>query len=98
VEKEPEHPPHHAGTHIHVLVAGFRLLVHLVANVVDQSGLVELRRFQTMDIHAWLPGPPSNKMQQLVSIRTQGQALHSAHALHIQKSVGPVDLPAVLIR
>jgi hypothetical protein len=97
MELELEQTPQQAGTVIHILRRRLGLLVHLIANVIDERGFGELLRLQAHHIHAGLLRPPTYEMQQSDAVESQGQQLQSPHALHIEEAVDPFSLAALFI-
>ena len=84
---------HHAQTMIHSLRRGPRLLLELVTDIVEQSGLGDLREGERQRPLA----PPAGEVQQVISIRTQGAQRELANTLRIEEGVGPSDLLSLLI-
>src|SRR5215831_18431852 len=84
---------HNAQAMIHGLGCGFGFLVELMADVVEQSGLGDLRQRMRQRPFA----PPTSEVQQVISVSAQGAQRQLANALTIEEGIGPSDLLAMLI-
>src|SRR5215472_5261884 len=84
---------HNAQAMIHSLGRGFGFLVELMADVVEQSGLGDLRQRMWQRLFA----PPTGEVQQVISISAQGAQRQLANALTIEEGIGPIDLLAMLV-
>ena len=70
-----------------------RLLVELIADVVEQGGFLDFRQRQ------WQRplGPPASEVQQVESVGAQGTERELPNALRIEEGVGPGDLLAAFV-
>ncbi len=78
---------------IHGCRGGRRLLIELIADIVEQGSFVDFRQSQ------WEQplGTPAREVQQVIRVGAQGTERELADALGIEEGIGPGDLLAVLI-
>ena len=69
-----------------------RLLGGLESHVIQQDGLGE--RSRSNGIGVMNTFPPTEKVQQVLSIATKGEVGHAAEAYVIQIAIDPIDLAA----
>jgi hypothetical protein len=70
----------------------FGFCIELIADIIEQSRFIHLQQGPRRPCQ-----PPPCKVQQIVSISTQGAESKLAQALGIEKGIGPRDFPALVV-
>jgi hypothetical protein len=90
---EPVQTTNHGQTMIYGLRRGLGILIELVTDVVEQSGLGDFRQRQWQRRFV----PPACEVEQVISVSTEGTQGQLANVLAIEEGIGPRDLLALLI-
>ena len=90
---EPVQTTNHGQTMIYGLWRWLGILIELVTDIVEQSGLGDLRQRQWQRRFA----PPACEVEGVISVSTQGTQGQLANVLTIEEGIGPRDLLALLI-
>src|SRR5215471_8169074 len=82
----------HAEAMVDGLRSRFGFCIELIADIIEQSRFIHLQQGPRRACQ-----PPPCKVQQIVSVSTQGAERKLAQALGIEKGIGPRDFPPLVV-